>query len=160
VTITTNVVEFRSCRGVLDTTLWNKVCLCLATGRWLSPVSPTNKTDCHDIAEILLKVTLNTINPNLNPDLPRYPIDRYYFSRYQTYIWDLFPEFQLTFEKVLLNVSGYWASTLVICPEDRNSDFTKCCISGTTIGTAVKFLFLKSFIKSVSKMHLISYVWS
>jgi predicted thioredoxin/glutaredoxin len=24
----------------------------------------TNKTDCHDIAEILLKVTLNTIKPN------------------------------------------------------------------------------------------------
>ena len=32
--------------------------------RWFSsrtPVSSTNKTDCHDIAEILLKVTLNTI---------------------------------------------------------------------------------------------------
>jgi hypothetical protein len=25
-------------------------------------VSSTNKTDCHDIAEILLKVVLNTIN--------------------------------------------------------------------------------------------------
>ena len=34
-------------------------------GRWFSPgtsVSSTNKTDCHDITEILLKVTLNTIN--------------------------------------------------------------------------------------------------
>jgi hypothetical protein len=27
-------------------------------------VSSTNKNDCHDIAEILLKVALNTINPN------------------------------------------------------------------------------------------------
>ena len=27
----------------------------------------TNKTDCHDITEILLKVTLNTITPNPNP---------------------------------------------------------------------------------------------
>ena len=27
-----------------------------------TPVSPTNKTDCHDITEILLKVALNTIN--------------------------------------------------------------------------------------------------
>jgi hypothetical protein len=27
---------------------------------------PTNKTDCHNITEILLKVTLNTINLNLN----------------------------------------------------------------------------------------------
>ena len=35
-----------------------------ATGRWFSPcplVSSTNKTDRHDIAEILLKVALNTI---------------------------------------------------------------------------------------------------
>jgi len=36
------------------------------TGWWyLSgkiPISYTNKTDCHDINEILLKVVLNTIN--------------------------------------------------------------------------------------------------
>jgi hypothetical protein len=34
------------------------------TDWWISPgtpVSSTNKTDCHDITEILLKVTLNTI---------------------------------------------------------------------------------------------------
>ena len=33
--------------------------------QWFSPgtpVSATNKTDCHDITEILLKVALNTIN--------------------------------------------------------------------------------------------------
>jgi hypothetical protein len=48
---------------------WRGVCiLCdtfshwLATGRWLSSVSSTNKTDRHDITEILLKVALNTIN--------------------------------------------------------------------------------------------------
>jgi hypothetical protein len=38
----------------------------IATCRWFSPgtpVSSTNKTDSHDIAEILLKVTLTTINP-------------------------------------------------------------------------------------------------
>jgi len=36
-----------------------------ATGRWFSPGPPvfsTNKTDRHDITEILLKVVLNTIN--------------------------------------------------------------------------------------------------
>ena len=36
----------------------------LATGRWFSsgtPVSSTNKTDCHDIIEILLKVALSTL---------------------------------------------------------------------------------------------------
>jgi len=37
------------------------------TGRWVSPgtpVSSTNKTDRHDITEILLKVALNTITPD------------------------------------------------------------------------------------------------
>jgi hypothetical protein len=29
-----------------------------------TPISSTNKTDSHDIAGILLKVALNTINPN------------------------------------------------------------------------------------------------
>jgi hypothetical protein len=41
----------------------------LATGRWLSPgtpVSSINKTDCHDITEISLKVALNTINPSIH----------------------------------------------------------------------------------------------
>jgi hypothetical protein len=40
----------------------------LATGRWFSPgtpVSSTNKTDYHDVTEILLKVTLKHHNPNL-----------------------------------------------------------------------------------------------
>ena len=46
------------------TTLCDKVCQWLAIGRWFSPgppVTSTNKTDCHDITEILLKVALNTI---------------------------------------------------------------------------------------------------
>ena len=47
--------------GVQDTTLYDKACQWLATGRWFSPVSSTTKTDRHDITEILLKVTLNTI---------------------------------------------------------------------------------------------------
>ena len=41
--------------------------LLLAAGRWFSPgtlVSSTNKTDSHDITEILLKVVLNTITQN------------------------------------------------------------------------------------------------
>ena len=44
------------------TTLCDQVCQWLATGRWFSPVSSTNKTNRHDITEILLKVALNTIN--------------------------------------------------------------------------------------------------
>jgi hypothetical protein len=57
------MVEFesRSWRGVLNTTLCDEVCQCLATGLWLSPVSSTTKTDRHDIPEILLKVALNTM---------------------------------------------------------------------------------------------------
>ena len=46
------------------TTLCVKVCQWLATVWWFSPGPPfssTNKTDHHDITEILLKVTLNTI---------------------------------------------------------------------------------------------------
>jgi hypothetical protein len=43
------------------TTLCDKVCKWLATGRWSSPVSSNNKTDRHDISEILLKMALNTI---------------------------------------------------------------------------------------------------
>ena len=51
--ITTDV-ESRSARGVQH----------YVTGRWFSPAAPvssTNKTDRIDIAEILLKVALNTI---------------------------------------------------------------------------------------------------
>jgi len=52
--------------GVLDTTICDKVCeLVLVAGRWLSAVSSTNKTDCHDITEILLKVALNTLTLTL-----------------------------------------------------------------------------------------------
>ena len=64
---TTCTCEFepRSWRGVLSTTLCDKVCQWLMTGRWFSPgtlVSTTNKIDFYDITEILLKVVLNTIN--------------------------------------------------------------------------------------------------
>jgi len=58
------VFEPRSWRAVLDTTVCDNVCQWLATGLWFSPgtsVSSINKTDCHNITEILLKVALNTI---------------------------------------------------------------------------------------------------
>jgi hypothetical protein len=64
-------IQFR--RGVLDTTIRDKVCHWLAAGRWLSPgtpVSSNNKTDHHDITEVLLKVTLNTINPLTHKCIP------------------------------------------------------------------------------------------
>ena len=48
-------------------TLCDNVYQWLATDRWFSPVTPvssSNKTDRHCIAEILLKVAFYTINPN------------------------------------------------------------------------------------------------
>ena len=39
----------------------------LATGQWFSsgpPISPNNKTDCHGITELLVKVALSTIKSN------------------------------------------------------------------------------------------------
>jgi hypothetical protein len=50
---------------VLDTTLFDKDCQWLVTGWWFSlgtPVSSTNKTDRHDIIEILL-VTIRKVKP-------------------------------------------------------------------------------------------------
>jgi hypothetical protein len=53
-----------------DTTICDKVCQWLVTGRWCSPdppVSSTNKTDDHDIMEKLLKLALNTIRHKAKP---------------------------------------------------------------------------------------------
>jgi hypothetical protein len=67
VPITNKVVSLNPDRGevgVLDTTLCNKVCQLLATGRWFSPgtpVSSINTTDRHNKDGIFLKVALNTI---------------------------------------------------------------------------------------------------
>jgi hypothetical protein len=49
---------------VYITTLCDTVCQWLVAGRWFSPGAPvsfTNKTDRHDITDILLKVALDTI---------------------------------------------------------------------------------------------------
>jgi hypothetical protein len=54
ITVTTDVVSLISTRARC-TTLCDKVC------QWLPPVSSTYKTDCHDIAEILLKGEVKTI---------------------------------------------------------------------------------------------------
>ena len=49
---------------MLDTKLCDKDCQCFVEGLRFSPgnlVSSTNKTDPHDVSEILLKVALNNI---------------------------------------------------------------------------------------------------
>ena len=51
------------------TTLCDKVCQWRSTCRWFSlvpPVSSTNKTDRHDITEILLKVVLSTFKQTIS----------------------------------------------------------------------------------------------
>ena len=55
--------ESRSLRDVPDTILCDKVCQWLTAGQCFSlgTVVSSNKTHCHDITEILLKMTLNTI---------------------------------------------------------------------------------------------------
>jgi hypothetical protein len=68
-------LQFETCprRGVLDTTLYDKVCQWHTTGLWFSPgtpVSSTNKTDRYDITEILLKVVLNAIKQTNKPGFP------------------------------------------------------------------------------------------
>jgi hypothetical protein len=58
----------------------------LAHGRWFSPVAPASsitKTGRHDIAEILLKVALNTKNKKIKS------ISTYHqwFNSYQNLFW-------------------------------------------------------------------------
>jgi len=69
----TNYVLVRIYIRVRCTTLCNKVCQWIETGRWFSsgpPVSSTTKTARHDIAEIFLKVALNTIKQtNKQPNI-------------------------------------------------------------------------------------------
>jgi hypothetical protein len=66
VPITTNFVGSNLTHGKVYSIqqLCDKVCQWLVVGLWFSlvtPVSSTNKTDNHNITEILLKVVLNTI---------------------------------------------------------------------------------------------------
>jgi hypothetical protein len=92
-------------RDVLDTTLCDKVCLLLATARWFSPgtpVSVTNKTDCHDITEILLKVTLNTIT---------HPLTLLSVSKFQSI--SIYFKHKLILRKFSLEVFHYHACWVV-----------------------------------------------
>jgi hypothetical protein len=73
--------------GVLDTTLCDKVFQRLATGRWLSPgtlITSTNKTDRHDITEILLKVAIYHITVPLPPIKPNTDSNNH-LSKWQLY---------------------------------------------------------------------------
>ena len=70
VPITTKIVSSNSVHGkVYSMHHYKNFFNCQTAGRWFSPgtpVSSTNRTAHHDIAEILLKVALNTVNITLN----------------------------------------------------------------------------------------------
>ena len=67
VSITTKVVSSNLVHGDLYSIQHYVISLSVTlTGQWFSPgipVSSTNKTDCHDLTEILLKVALSTNPP-------------------------------------------------------------------------------------------------
>ena len=74
-------------RGVFDTTLCDEVCQWLEAGRWFSPGTPassTNKTNSHDIPEILLKVALNTII--LIPSTTLIIMEGYFLSAWHVHV--------------------------------------------------------------------------
>ena len=107
VPITTDVVSSNPVNGdVYPIQHCEKVCQWPATGRWFSPgtLVSTNKSDRHDLTEILLKVVLNTINQ----------IKRILTMHYQ----QLYP--------ILFAVSKY---THVITHQENRSSFVRVILS-------------------------------
>ena len=89
VPITTDVVSSNLDQGARCTTSCDTVCQWLATGRWFSPcptVSSTNKTDRHDITEILLKVALNTTKQNIQTNKQIVILSEYSINALSKYI--------------------------------------------------------------------------
>ena len=74
-------------RGVLDITLCDNVCQKLTTGRCFTPVSSTNKTDSHDITEILLEVALSTKKTQINWDFTVDICIFHYALLNETWLW-------------------------------------------------------------------------
>jgi len=102
------------------TTLCDKVCQWLETGRWFSPgppVSSTNKTDRHDITEILLKVALNTIKQtnitriNTVVIRDREPVVNILYATFRVTVIGLFIVFNVTFNNISI-IS--WRSVLLV----------------------------------------------
>jgi hypothetical protein len=72
----------------------------LAHGRWFSQASSTTKTGRHDIAEILLKVALSTINQIKS----HYYINlKYYFKLIKKYYFKLIKNIMSSELEILFN---------------------------------------------------------
>jgi hypothetical protein len=66
------------------------------TGLWFSPVSSTNKTERHDITEILLKVALNTIKQTNKQTTSAFKILSLYRTNLIIFYWtNIFQKFDL-----------------------------------------------------------------
>ena len=80
-------------RGVLDTTLGDKVYQCHVECRGFStgtPVSSTKHVDCHDVTEILLKVALSTITLTIHIPHNQIKIRQHGPSQQNVPLWLLF----------------------------------------------------------------------
>jgi hypothetical protein len=89
-----------------------EVCQWLATGRWFSPgslVSSTNKTDHHDITEILLKVALSKITLTLTYTWDTREIDCYQ-SRLQNHKYSFICYIAIWYMLCLWNQNIYESS--------------------------------------------------
>jgi hypothetical protein len=89
----------------------------------VTPVSSTNKTDCHDITEILLQVVLNTMDTFLSFFL--------LLSDVKPYWWDIETEYEI-YEALSANVtsaitenSQTWLTPVDLENEDPVARFTK-----------------------------------
>ena len=79
------------------TTLCDKVCQWLFS---IFPVSSTNKTDCQDITEILLKVALNIIKQTNKNKLKTGDCEKWMTLRYNCSRKMKFPSLRLTLEYI------------------------------------------------------------
>ena len=133
-------------RVVLDTTLCGKVWRWLVTVWWFSPgtpVSSTNKTVCHNITEVLLKVihhlgitqkarVVHNLFKLSNEQLITF---HYFFQKIKE--WD----FQIWFLSISISSIKQWWSTVLQLFEDSSimCSWHNClrivvsCVHGTTV---------------------------
>ena len=82
--------------------------------------SSTNKTDCHDITEILLKVALNTITLTLtlNSRVDEVPLERLHIGHYNI----------LTLQFLKTSLSGFDFYQLQLVAIQRESTLERCIL--------------------------------
>ena len=101
-----------------DTTLYDKVCQWLVTGRWFSLASSTNKTELHDITEIMLKMALSNIklSTNLGKMVKQYVN---VFRRNNIYLFFLLQNCTLLLHKIK-EISKYLIASMVLVHAIQN----------------------------------------